>query len=61
MNRIVFDNTKCDHKTVSSQQECWHGPCKVELEYRDGSVWICNRMGNGRRLPKEQIREGGVA
>jgi hypothetical protein len=57
MNSLVSDNTICEHNTVSLQKECWHGPCTIKLHYRDGSVWVRNEHGSGRRLPIDRFRE----
>jgi hypothetical protein len=34
---------------------CYHGPCTIEREFRDGSLLICNEAGYVRAVERREI------
>jgi len=31
-------------------RDCYHGQCRITLEFSDGSIWVVNPLGFGRRM-----------
>jgi hypothetical protein len=31
-------------------RDCYHGPSMITLEFSDGSIWVVNPLGFGRRM-----------
>ena len=51
LDRAVYDASICEHEYAAQRHDCWHGPCRVTVVFREGSgVLVENRYGHVRRL-----------
>ena len=56
VGQVVYDASICDHEYATQRIECWHGPCRVSVVFRQGhGVLVENDHARVTRLGPELI------